>query len=93
MPNAEWTIRLGDRTSKAAVGSLVFVPRGLGHSLRNEGSTPATLLMIITPAGMERMYEELGQVFSSGDGSPGPAAIAAVRHVRLSGRSPSPPAT
>jgi quercetin dioxygenase-like cupin family protein len=86
----EITVGLGDRTSRAPAGSFVFVPRGVVHSLRNEGSTPATLLVIITPAGMERMFEELGHVFSTGGGPPDPAAIAAVRR-KYASRDETPP--
>jgi quercetin dioxygenase-like cupin family protein len=75
----EVTVGLGDRMGQAPTGAFVFVPQGLVHSLKNEGSAPATLLMIITPAGMERMYEELGDVFSTGNGAPDPAAVLAVR--------------
>ena len=70
--DGEVTVGLGDRTSKAPVGSFVFVPRGLVHSLRSEAGTPTSLLMIIMPAGMEQMYEELAHVFSASDGRPIP---------------------
>ena len=86
----EITVGLGERTSRAPAGSFVFVPRGLVHSLRNEGGTPATLLAIITPAGLEGMFEELGHVFSAGGGPPDPAAIAAVRR-KYASRDETPP--
>jgi mannose-6-phosphate isomerase-like protein (cupin superfamily) len=41
-------------------GATIFAPRGLVHSYKNIGATPAKLLMMITPAGFEEFFEEVG---------------------------------
>ena len=41
----------------ASAGAFVFVPRGAPHCFQNVGSAPARLLVLFTPAGMERFFE------------------------------------
>jgi len=41
----------------AGAGSFVFVPRGAPHCFQNVGTEPARLLVLFTPAGMERFFE------------------------------------
>ena len=48
----------GERLIVAAPGSFVFGPRGIPHTLKNEGTTPARVLVIISPAGLERFFAE-----------------------------------
>lgn len=42
----------------APQGSFVFVPRGTAHCFQNVGDTPARILVMFTPSGMERFFEE-----------------------------------
>ena len=56
----EPTVRLGERTVKAAAGSFIFAPRGLVHRFWNEAAEPARVLALISPSGLEKMFEELG---------------------------------
>ena len=51
--------RAGERTFEGAAGAFVFVPRGLEHAYWNEGTTPAKMLITISPPGFERYFEEL----------------------------------
>jgi quercetin dioxygenase-like cupin family protein len=48
----------GERTFVATAGAFVFAPRGIPHTFRNVGTTPARLLLIISPTGMEDFFEE-----------------------------------
>jgi len=50
----------GDRTFLAGAGSFVHVPRGILHRFKNVGTTPARALLMVTPAGLEKMFEEIG---------------------------------
>lgn len=52
--------RLGDELSHAATGTFVWVPRGLAHAFRNDDETPARLLVLFTPAGMEPFFDAMG---------------------------------
>jgi quercetin dioxygenase-like cupin family protein len=44
--------------ASAGAGSFVFVPRGSPHCFQNVGRTPARLLVLFTPSGMERFFEK-----------------------------------
>jgi quercetin dioxygenase-like cupin family protein len=46
----------------APPGSFAFVPRGARHTWQNVGETPARLLVIFTPSGMERFFESFGEL-------------------------------
>jgi mannose-6-phosphate isomerase-like protein (cupin superfamily) len=52
---------VGDLTISASVGSVVYGPRGVPHSFRNVGSTPSRIAVIITPGGLEKFFEEVGE--------------------------------
>lgn len=41
-------------------GCLVIAPPGIRHAFKNEGDTPARALALITPAGLENFFEEVG---------------------------------
>jgi quercetin dioxygenase-like cupin family protein len=49
---------LGGELAPAPAGSFVFVPRGTPHCFQNVGTTPARLLVLFTPSGMERFFEQ-----------------------------------
>ena len=49
--------RLADEEAVAPAGSFVFVPRGTPHCFTNAGSTPARILVLFTPSGMERFFD------------------------------------
>ena len=65
--------RLGDEVVVAGPGDLVYKPRGQWHTFWNAGDEPASLLEIISPAGFERYFQELIELFQ--DGPPSPAVI------------------
>jgi quercetin dioxygenase-like cupin family protein len=43
---------------EASPGSFVFVPRGTAHCFQNLEDRPSRLLVLFTPSGMERFFEE-----------------------------------
>jgi quercetin dioxygenase-like cupin family protein len=51
---------LGDQELVAEAGDLVFKPRGQWHTFWNPGDTPTRILELITPAGLEDLFRELG---------------------------------
>ncbi len=53
----ELRFRLADDIHHAPAGTFVFVPRGMPHCFQNVGHGPARLLVIFTPAGMERFFD------------------------------------
>ena len=58
-------VRIGDRDYVAGPGSYVFKPRNIPHTFWNPGPEPARLIEIISPAGFERFFAELGELAAS----------------------------
>ena len=57
-----YEFRIGDKTVTAQAGHFLFGPRGVLHGFRNAGGTPAKLLVIASPSGVERCFEELSRL-------------------------------
>jgi mannose-6-phosphate isomerase-like protein (cupin superfamily) len=57
----ELTMRVEAHTITAPVGSFVVVPRGAVHQPSNPGAQPTRVLLIFSPAGMERFFEEAAE--------------------------------
>jgi quercetin dioxygenase-like cupin family protein len=75
--DGEYEIVLGDRTVRAEQGAFAYGPDSVPHGFRNIGSTPARMLCVFTPGGVEGMFEGLADLFASG-GAVDPAAIGAL---------------
>jgi len=52
--------RCGDREFVMEGGGYVFLPKGIPHAFRIEGSTPARLMQMTLPPGFERIVQEIG---------------------------------
>jgi quercetin dioxygenase-like cupin family protein/catechol 2,3-dioxygenase-like lactoylglutathione lyase family enzyme len=52
------TIQAGGRTLNASAGDLVHLPRGIVHAFKNTGNVDAKFLLVVTPAGLEKFFEE-----------------------------------
>jgi len=53
--------RIGDRGEQVTVagpGTTVFGPKGIPHTFRALGSTPARYVLFVAPAGIEKFFEE-----------------------------------
>ena len=66
-------VTLGEKKVKATTGDFVQIPRGTVHTFRNTGSTTARMLLLFSPAGMEKYFEEVLEPVQNGS-----AAIPAV---------------
>jgi quercetin dioxygenase-like cupin family protein len=62
-------VRLGERVLEAGQGAYLVKPRGTPHAMWNAGSTTATVLEILSPAGLETYFERLGPVLAHEDGA------------------------
>jgi hypothetical protein len=60
--SGEIGVRIGDRDYVAGPGSYVLKPRGIPHTFWNAGPEPAHLIEIISPAGFEHFFAELGEL-------------------------------
>jgi mannose-6-phosphate isomerase-like protein (cupin superfamily) len=67
---------LGDQVVYGGAGDLIYKPRHQWHTFWNAGDEPASLLEIIAPAGFEKYFEELLDIFTAG--KPDPARLAPI---------------
>jgi quercetin dioxygenase-like cupin family protein len=56
--DGELTFQLGEELETRGPGTLTFAPRGSIHTLANLGDGPARYLLVCTPGGFERRFEE-----------------------------------
>jgi mannose-6-phosphate isomerase-like protein (cupin superfamily) len=57
--DGEINVKVGEETIRATTGAFVLVARGTAHTFWNVGSTPARLLVIVSPPGFEQMFDEV----------------------------------
>ncbi len=57
---------LGDDVVYADAGDLAFKPRDQWHTFWNAGDVPCRILEIISPAGFEHFFRELGEGLQNG---------------------------
>jgi hypothetical protein len=50
------TFQLGDREVPLTGGGLVFVPRGMPHTVWNSGDRPVRGLILVSPGGAEHVF-------------------------------------
>src|SRR6476660_95761 len=56
----EITFHIGEQRLIAGTGMFANVPVGTPHSFKNESDNPARMLISVAPAGLERMFFEVG---------------------------------
>jgi quercetin dioxygenase-like cupin family protein len=59
-------VEIGGEVFEAGPGSVVVKPRGIPHAFWNPTDRPARLLEIISPAGFESYFAELGEILAAG---------------------------
>lgn len=52
------SVRVGAREIEAPTGSFVVIPRGTPHRPSNPGPVPTRVLLVFSPGGMDRFFEE-----------------------------------
>lgn len=57
----ELEIMVGGRKLEARSGTFIHLPRGIIHTYKNAGATPARFLSLMVPAGLEKFFEEVGK--------------------------------
>ena len=65
----DWRFRMNDQIHRVRAGSFAFVPRGVTHSFENVGETAARILVMFTPSGMDRFFEQQSEL-APGRGDP-----------------------
>lgn len=57
--------RVGDREVEAVTVSYVWKPRGVLHTFWNPGPRPARILEVISPAGFERLFDQVAALLAA----------------------------
>jgi mannose-6-phosphate isomerase-like protein (cupin superfamily) len=84
------TAIVGDQTRDLGPGESVWLPRGVPHRIHTTGEEPVRVLMLLTPAGLERFFDEIDAMNAEGKLSPGVLAATASRYgVTILGGAPS----
>ena len=69
----EITILVGDKRLVAGPGMFANMPVGSLHAFKNETDRPARMLISVAPAGLEKMFFEVGQPVPAGATTTPPA--------------------
>jgi mannose-6-phosphate isomerase-like protein (cupin superfamily) len=59
--DGRFEFQVGEQTLTASPGDVMLAPRGVPHTFRNVGSSPARKLALAWPAGLDRFFLEVGQ--------------------------------
>ena len=76
--DGELEFRLDDETVRAGAGACVFVPPHVAHAFANRTDEPTRFLLITSPPGHDRYFDELAEILAA-DGPPDSEAIAELR--------------
>jgi uncharacterized RmlC-like cupin family protein len=71
-----YKIQIGDETFRLGEGGFAYLPSGVPHAFLNLTDEPGEVVVVYTPGGGHRFYEELGPL--TRNGSPDRATVAAV---------------
>jgi mannose-6-phosphate isomerase-like protein (cupin superfamily) len=63
----EVTVHVGEEQIVATQGMFVNIPVGSLHGFKNESGQPARMLISVAPAGLEKMFLEVGQPLAVGE--------------------------
>jgi quercetin dioxygenase-like cupin family protein len=69
----EITFQIGDERIVAQAGTFANMPVGSLHSFRNNTDTEARMIISVAPAGLEKMFMEVGQPVAFGQQAPPPS--------------------
>jgi quercetin dioxygenase-like cupin family protein len=69
-------IQIGDETFRCGEGGFAYLPSGVPHAFLNLTDEPGEVIVVYTPGGGHRFYEELGPL--TRNGAPDRETVAAV---------------
>ena len=85
-----YEIQLDGLRHVAGPGTLVYSPRGVAHQFRNIADTPAKMLLIVTPGGVEEFFSGLSRLFTDGRRPSGAEVLTLAARHRIRGFQPGP---
>jgi quercetin dioxygenase-like cupin family protein len=60
------------QSAQLGPGGFAHLPTGIPHRFANETDEPATMLILVAPAGLEKMFERTGRAWQDPTQPPGP---------------------
>jgi quercetin dioxygenase-like cupin family protein len=76
----DFVMELDGERSRLSAGESIHVPRGVIHSGANVGEHPGRRVVLFSPAGMERFFQEVGVPTADREVDLGAALASAVRY-------------
>lgn len=70
----EMTFQIGDKKVAAKPGTFLQGPRDVPHAYKNEGVSPARMLVFVVPPGFENFVKEAATPLAAFDSAPAPVA-------------------
>jgi quercetin dioxygenase-like cupin family protein len=74
--SGHFKVRIGEEEHRLDPGGFVFMPAGQPHAFLNLTDQPAELIIVFSPGGGHKFFEELGPVTRTG--TPDRAEVAAI---------------
>ncbi|HEX4247915.1 MAG TPA: quercetin 2,3-dioxygenase [Pseudonocardia sp.] len=68
--DGELQVTAAGQTTPLRAGDFVYLPRGIVHSFTNPSVTPARTLILVTPGGFEKFFQEMGTTARAGATAP-----------------------
>jgi quercetin dioxygenase-like cupin family protein len=84
------TVQLDDERFNVPAGGIAFLARGVPHTFANLTAERVRVIGLITPSGLEGMFEETREYMRSLSGAPDPSRITAIAE-RYGVKSIGPP--
>ena len=74
----ELTIHMGERRITAPTGTFALVPAGDVHTFSNPGTAPVKMLVMFSPGGFEKYFQEMPDIVAKHGFPPPPDVMAAL---------------
>ena len=82
----DYRFKVGDAMFRVSEGGMAFGPRGAPHGFQNIGDTPGRLLVIATPSGVERFFEQCAELLPGPLDTEALAAVTDANWAKLAGQ-------
>ncbi|MFA9429449.1 cupin domain-containing protein [Egicoccus sp. AB-alg2] len=78
--DGEFRFKVGEVMLQASIGGMAYGPRGTPHCFQNVGDEPGRLLIVTTPAGLERFFRDFAAGSPAGPAAPETLAELGLAH-------------
>jgi len=66
----EFEFTVAGQTQRLVTGQSLVAPRHIPHTFRNVGTSMGRMIVVVTPAGLEKFFAEIGVPLPSADSPP-----------------------